>query len=155
MPCPGARVGMPSFFPVRVLFSVTVLVAGLLIIPFAVANAGAPPRANCDIHAGPCTIAIKSGAVTLAIDPKPVTAMQDLKFRVTLKDLTPEALPYIDLGMPGMKMGPNRVELKQERPGLYRGRGVIVRCQSGKRLWEANVIVPGAGQAAFRFDVVY
>ena len=57
--------------------------------------------------------------------------------------------------MPGMKMGPNRVELKNTGNGAYEGRGVIVRCPSGRRTWFAHVTIPGTGEVKFIFDVIY
>ena len=63
--------------------------------------------------------------------------------------------PYIDLGMPAMKMGPNRVVLARAQQGFFEGRGVIVRCQSGRRTWFANVLIPGSGEVKFVFDVIY
>ncbi len=89
------------------------------------------------------------------IDPKPVRAMEDLTFRVTLAGIQPEDLPYIDLGMPKMKMGPNRVRLKPGEGGGYTGNGIIVRCQSGRRTWFAKITIPGTGVAEFVFDVTY
>ena len=83
--------------------------------------------------------------------------MQDLAFKVTLDgQLPPDAkLPYIDLGMPGMNMGPNRVKLKFTGKATYEGRGVIVKCPSGRRTWRATITVPGFGHADFIFDVIY
>ena len=81
--------------------------------------------------------------------------MQDLVFKVSLSGNPPHQSPYIDLGMPTMKMGPNRVELKENGTGTYEGRGVIVRCKSGRRTWFANVTIPGTGEVKFIFDVIY
>ena len=110
---------------------------------------------NCQAHDGKCSLPLGKEIVTLEIMPRPVTAMQDSTFTVTLSGKTPEQAPYLDLGMPDMKMGPNRVQLKPSGNGVYKGKGVIVRCKSGRRTWFANVIVPGAGEAKFVFDVVY
>jgi hypothetical protein len=93
--------------------------------------------------------------VTLDITPRPVTAMQDSTFSVKISGNEPAQAPYLDLGMPAMKMGPNRVLLKPTGNGAYSGKGIIVRCKSGRRTWFANVVVPGAGEAQFVFDVVY
>jgi hypothetical protein len=57
--------------------------------------------------------------------------------------------------MPAMKMGLNRVHLKPKGEGGYHGKGVIVRCKSGRRTWYANVVFPNIGEAKFVFDVVY
>ena len=91
----------------------------------------------------------------LEISPKPVNAMSHLKFRIILTGNQPVAPPYIDLGMPGMKMGPNRVPLKSVGNGVHEGTGIIVRCPSGKKVWKAMVTVPNMGTAEFIFDVIY
>jgi hypothetical protein len=57
--------------------------------------------------------------------------------------------------MPGMKMGPNRIQLKSAGNDTYEGRGVIVKCPSGRRTWRATVTVPDFGQTDFVFDVIY
>ncbi len=59
----------------------------------------------------------------------------------------------VDLSMPGMYMGENRVMLKRSPDGTYSGKGVIPKCRSGRRLWKATVTVPGAGAAGFLFNV--
>jgi hypothetical protein len=112
---------------------------------------------NCDLHKGTCVQRLSETTVILDVTPKPVKAMQDLSFKVSLTGklpATPKA-PYIDLGMPGMQMGPNRVQLKFVGNDTYEGRGVIVRCPSGRRIWRATVVLPGMGQAHFIFDVIY
>lgn len=123
------------------------------------ARAGStPPRertVECAIHAGPCSIEFSGGRLALDISPRPVRAMRDLLFTVTLEGVEPEAPPVIDLGMPGMDMGPNRVELRPVQNGLYQGEGIIVRCPSGRRTWKATVTVPGTGKVGFVFDVIY
>ena len=113
------------------------------------------PEAECNIHQTSCVQTLNDYTVTLDIQPKPVTAMTDLTFMVTIAGKTSTGTPYIDLGMPGMKMGPNRVSLKSMGNGNYRGQGIIVRCPSGRRTWKASVTVPDAGTAEFVFDVVY
>jgi hypothetical protein len=112
---------------------------------------------NCDLHAGTCTQNLAGSTVTLTVAPRPVKAMQDLSFRVTLNGKLPPNTkpPYIDLGMPGMNMGPNRVQLKSAGNATYEGRGVIVRCPSGRRTWQATVTIPDVGQTDFIFDVIY
>lgn len=113
------------------------------------------PDINCDIQHQSCTQNLSALTVTLDITPRPVKAMADLVFRVRLDGPQPAKPPFIDLGMPGMKMGPNHVVLKAAGPGIYEGKGVIVRCPSGRTRWRATVTVPGAGSADFIFDVVY
>ena len=112
---------------------------------------------NCDLHKGSCSQTLSENTVTLEVTPRPVKAMQDLSFKISLTGNQPSGTkpPYIDLGMPGMKMGPNRVHLKPTGKDTYEGRGVIVKCPSGRRIWRATVIIPGVGQADFIFDVIY
>ena len=110
---------------------------------------------NCDAHKGICSQSIGNQTVSLAIEPRPVKAMQDLVFKVSISGKLPSKSPYIDLGMPAMKMGPNRVALKSTGQGNYEGKGVIVRCKSGRRTWFANVVVPEVGEVKFIFDVIY
>ena len=135
------------------IFTIALL---LLLTALPVSTVSAETTAiNCLAQDGPCTLPIGNDIVTLEITPRPVTAMQDSKFIVTLSGGPHEQNPYIDLGMPAMKMGPNRVQLEPAGNGVFKGRGVIVRCKSGRRTWFANVVVPGAGEAKFVFDVVY
>jgi hypothetical protein len=111
---------------------------------------------NCDIQKTACTQPLGKGTVTLDILPKPVKAMADLTFHLTLKDIVPPEIPFIDLGMPGMKMGPNRVQLKNTEDGKgYTGTGIIVRCPSGRTIWKALVTIPGAGSVEYVFNVIY
>ena len=37
----------------------------------------------------------------------------------------------------------------------YEGRGVIVRCPSGRRIWQATITLPDVGRINFIFDVIY
>lgn len=140
------------------MFRVVLLTAFLLEAPGRLAAGDKYQELiNCDLNKGACTQTLGGVEVTLEVTPKPVKAMQELSFKITLAGKLPPApkAPYIDLGMPGMKMGPNRVQLKSAANHTYEGRGVIVRCPSGRRIWQATVIIPGVGQADFIFDVVY
>jgi hypothetical protein len=119
------------------------------------ADPGSENQINCRIQEGPCTKRLMGMSVTLDILPRPVKAMKDLKFQVTLSGEKKIATPCIDLSMPGMNMGPNRVELIPVKANVYEGQGIIVRCPSGRRTWKATVTLPEVGQAEFVFDVLY
>ena len=141
-----------------ILFSAVILTAFLLAAPGRIAAGDKyQEMINCDLHQGACTQNLAGSTITLTVTPRPVKAMQDLLFQVTLTGKLPsnDKLPYIDLGMPGMNMGPNRVQLKPAGNAAYEGRGVIVRCPSGRRTWQATVTIPDAGQTEFIFDVIY
>ncbi len=110
---------------------------------------------NCDIQNQSCVQSISGGRVTFNIGPKPVKAMEDLLFEVRVKDLDLTGPPLIDLKMPGMRMGKNQVKTKMTDKDVYQGTGIIVRCPSGKTVWQAVVNLPGIGKLNFIFDVVY
>ena len=44
-----------------------------------------------------------------------------------------------------MFMGQNVIGLNHLRDGIYEGKGVIVRCPSGKKIWRASVAIHRAG----------
>ncbi len=110
---------------------------------------------NCKIQTSACSQKVADVEVILDIRPRPVKAMEELTFRVLVRSYEPTADPYIDLGMPGMDMGPNRVQMSATSKGLYLGTGIIVRCKSGRTVWQATVTIPGLGKAEYIFDVVY
>jgi len=129
--------------------------ASVSVVPVQAAETDHLSMVNCNIHESACTQELPNSKVTLDISPKPVKAMTDLLFRLTLTEKPSAEAPYIDLGMPGMKMGPNRVHLKHRGEGVYEGTGIIVRCPSGKRVWKAVANVPDQGAVEFVFDVIY
>lgn len=110
---------------------------------------------KCNFHRAACTANLPQTTVTLDIQPKPVKTMRTLTFVLNISGTLPASLPYIDLRMPGMDMGPNRVRMKGAGKGQYQGQGIVVRCPSGKRVWCAEVTLPGVGVAEFVFDVIY
>ncbi len=140
-------------------YVVCVLLLSSMILVVSAASASSKKKtdakANCDIQAGACVQALGEGSVTLEILPRPVKAMADLTFQVTVEGVSPDGNPGIDLDMPGMSMGPNHVTMEKISDSAYSGTGVVVRCPSGRTLWQADVTIPGIGTKAFRFDVVY
>ena len=108
-------------------------------------------RPDCAINEGSCVKDVNGLSVNLDISPKPVRAMQELSFDVRVERGGRPAGANsvdVDLSMPGMQMGENRVRLRQVRHGLFQGRGVIVRCPSGQTLWKASVIVTESRRVA-------
>lgn len=118
-------------------------------------ESGRANRTNCAIQDGPCARPLGDGRVRLDIGPRPVRAMVEHRFQVILEDLSPEGPPHIDLNMPDMDMGYNRVFLKPGKDARYTGTGIFPVCPSGIPTWSAEVVVPGAGTAEFIFDVRY
>jgi hypothetical protein len=126
-----------------------------LLIQSVSAAQAAGQQADCLIDTGPCSKSAGAQKVVFDISPKPVRAMKELTFTVRLDGGNIPPSLVLNLSMPGMYMGRNEVTLKKTRDGGYSGRGVIPRCPSGKKLWQAEIDIPGAGRVAYRFDVAY
>ena len=110
---------------------------------------------NCDIQNQACIQTFSNRKISLDITPKPVKAMTDLAFYVKISGKKLDYPPFIDLGMPGMKMGPNRVRLEPVGQNTFTGKGVIVKCPSGRTIWRATVTLPEEGGVDFIFNVIY
>ncbi|MDA8125117.1 MAG: FixH family protein [Deltaproteobacteria bacterium] len=119
---------------------------------------------DCDFEKSPCTRVLAEAGMTatLAITPQPVETMKDLSLRIVL---SAAAAPITDaevtlgFSMPGMTMAPNVVPLVHQGGGVYRGKGVLVKCRGGKR-WQADLRVRRASvlekppaRASFTFKV--
>ncbi len=136
------------------------LIICLLIMLFLYACSGKADKhktnksADCLISSGLCSKKLGNIELELDITPKPVLSMKELNFRVTLKkaDKIYKKL-ILDLNMPAMDMGLNRVTLNSESKNVYSGKGTIVKCKSGHTLWEATITIPGIGDSKFYFDV--
>jgi len=131
----------------------------LLLLIAGTAHAGEAVRPDCRIDEGSCRAAKGTLLVTFELLPRPVKVMRELAFAVTLQDKgtqVTDASVAVELTMPGMVMGKNTVILLSKGGGIYEGKGVIVRCPSGSRLWRANVNVRRGGKTAavpFLFEV--
>ena len=116
---------------------------------------------DCAIQEGPCRKTTGSGIeVVFDMTPRPVKAMQELEFVVTLrnegKPVTGASL-ILDLSMPGMFMGNNQPKFAEDQGGSYRGRGVIPRCSTGSKIWKAFIAIAHGGQiekVVFLFEVL-
>ncbi len=114
---------------------------------------------DCRLDGEPCvkTLAQDNIKVTFDITPKPVVFMQELTFKITLhQDNRPinDAKITMDLNMPGMFMGKNSPAIKHLKDGIYEGRGIIPRCPSGKKVWQANISIERKGMTA-RVDFTF
>jgi hypothetical protein len=134
---------------------ITFLLPIVLIIVFFSRDSPSEIKLNCNIHYSPCTQTISGTKISLEIFPRPVKSMEDLTFQVKIPGYSGSVLPVLDLDMPGMEMGINQVHFKVLRQGVFSGKGIIVRCPTGKKLWRASITVPKMGTANFVFNVVY
>ncbi len=85
-------------------------------------------KVECEINKGACIKKINSVEIIFDISPKPVKAMEELRFSVRIKGLETSKLTQhikIDLNMPGMHMGKNQVILKKISDNDYSGKGII------------------------------
>ncbi len=120
------------------------------------AATSSPTATHCDLDSGPCTQpspALAGAAVTLSIAPRPLRAMRDLELTVAIAPTSAaeDAEVSVSFSMPGMYMGDTRFPLAPAERGLFRGKGVLVRCPSGRRDWVADVVVR-RGAASPRAD---
>jgi len=131
-------------------------IVGIVILPASSAENGT----TCDIHKGSCIKETGDGMmVEFDVQPKPVSAMSELTFIV---NLTQGGLPLsdasvvLDLSMPGMFMGKNQPVMKHAKNGRYEGKGVIVKCASGRKIWRADITIGHGAKnaiASFVFEV--
>ena len=119
-----------------------VMAFGIMSIAVLTTAASPENRPACDIQQAPCVAhTVDNTRIELDILPRPIRAMTDLTFVVSLsKNGKPiaDALIQIDLTMPGMSMGKNQVRLKMVSNGRYEGQGIITRCMSGRKNWKAE-----------------
>jgi nitrogen fixation protein FixH len=114
---------------------------------------------DCSLDSGPCVRKDGAGVtVSLEISPRPVRTMEDIELTVQL--ITEgEGGPIgdrqvtVDLTMPGMYMGENRIILEPAGEGRFVGKGVIVRCPSGQKRWKAVVSAASIYPVEFTFLV--
>ena len=101
-------------------------------------------RTDCAVDTGPCEKTANNVSVLFSVSPKPVKVMRELTFTSSVKNRgvpVADASVIIDLTMPGMYMGRNVVRLLPQGNGVYEGKGVIIRCPSGGKIWQAVVTV--------------
>jgi nitrogen fixation protein FixH len=111
---------------------------------------------HCDAGARGCASDVGDLRIVLELDPRPPVPLRELAAAVRL---TRGGAPVdgaeaaVDLSMPGMFMGENRIALRSDGDGRYAGKGALLRCASGRRDWVAEVVarLPGGGEARARF----
>lgn len=119
----------------------------------------------CDAHTSGCEFEIwdsdsnKEKIIVkgvLNLNPKPVKAMENIEFQLILTEnqlMEPEIL--LDLSMPGMYMGDNKVKLKKISNNMYRGYGVFPECMSEHRRWNIKIIFEDKNQNKFSTDIKF
>jgi hypothetical protein len=111
---------------------------------------------HCDAGVRLCAADAGDARVVLDLAPHPPVPLKELDAAV---QLTRGGAPLagaevaVEISMPGMFMGENRILLRAVGPGRYAGKGALLRCTSGRRDWLAEVVVrvPGGGETRARF----
>jgi hypothetical protein len=111
---------------------------------------------HCDAGVRLCAADAGDVRVVLDLAPHPPVPLKKLDAAV---QLTRGGAPLagaevaVEISMPGMFMGENRIPLRVVGPGRHAGEGALLRCTSGRRDWLAEVVVrvPGGGERRARF----
>jgi hypothetical protein len=135
----------------RILFSNPGRSLAALLFAFTLAaSIGAQEAtANEDLSMGPVTKVLDGGIVAqLEILPRPIESMKPLSITIILtRDGKPleGAELTVDLGMPAMYMGKNSPTMAEVEPGRFEGKGLVTRCMSGDKHWQAEITVKEGG----------
>ncbi len=134
--------------PDRTTIKIIAAALGVLILYFFIYDdkvVESSGKTDCDIQNGACIKMLSEDIIAeFDISPKPVKSMTGHTFILRLKkgDVpVRDATVTLDLNMPGMYMGDNKTLLVHRQDGTYEGNGIIVRCPSGKKIWEAAISV--------------
>lgn len=129
-----------------------------------IGGSGVPPdsaaenSSTCNVQNGSCLEETSDGmTVEFDIQPKPVSSLSELAFIANLsRSGTPvsDASVVLDLSMPGMYMGKNQPSLKHAKNGRYEWKGIIARCPSGNRMWQAELTIT-QGSKTTKVDFVF
>lgn len=150
----GKRYKRAQVIPAAVVLSAILLFCGAQQI-----SASQTAQPDCRVNSGACVKTSGALSVVFDISPKPLKVMRELTFTVTVKDQgkpVTDASILINLSMPGMFMGKNIVRLAHRADGVYDGTGVIIRCPSGGKIWQASVAIERGGKktiANYVFEV--
>jgi hypothetical protein len=116
---------------------------------------------NCNPVLDLCTASDHSHSVVFRLDPS-TRYLKPFEIEVTIKGFNVTAVKTVsvDFNMVDMDMGINRFSLnqviQQETGIVYRGRGILPVCVTGRRDWQAVVEVDAgdtAYQAVFNFII--
>ena len=136
----------------RMTLCTVIIPLSLVIVAAAPAFSADETTSLCNIQHGSCIKQRDDGMmIEFDIQPKPVAAMTESTFVVTVtRNAVPimDASVHLDLSMPHMFMGKNQPVLNHIKGGRYEGKGVITRCASGRKTWQADVAVVSAGKTA-------
>ncbi|MCS7204654.1 MAG: hypothetical protein NZ853_03055 [Leptospiraceae bacterium] len=102
----------------------------------------------CDVHKEICHFTIQDEKKQtfiegkLNLSPKPVYTMKEIQFQLEFTKSNihqPEIL--LDLTMPAMYMGENKVIMKKVSDNLFEGKGIFPECTSDDRRWNIKILM--------------
>lgn len=111
---------------------------------------------DCDIQKAACIKKIRGSLVELQITPKPVKSMRKVTFAISLTHCVLKDVDelVLDLTMPGMCMGVNKVVLKKNHKCMFVGQGIIPTCLTPLKQWKAEVEIPTLGKVDYTFEII-
>lgn len=99
------------------------------------------PLSNCDLQAGPCSVALPGGGnLGFAIEPRPIPVLRPLRLEATLTGGEAKSME-VDFTGVDMKMGFNRPTLQAVAPGRFSGEATLPICTRNSMTWRATVLV--------------
>lgn len=114
------------------------------------------PVPDCDLHAGPCQVALPGGGrLRFEITPHSIPLLKPLQLQVTVDGPTPVRTVEVDFAGVGMFMGYNRPRLEPAGAGRFTGEAVLPVCSWARMPWEARVLLhrpDGLLVVPFRFE---
>jgi hypothetical protein len=138
-----------------IFFALATALLGVLVFQSGKIRASFFPEPRSAVSSQDNGVFIPNDRVGLSVNPQPIRAMKALHFQVDLQDGGKPQSVVVDLSMPDMYMGLNQVVMKESRPGVYEGVGIIPICPTGLTLWQASVIIDNQVAGDFFFDVQY
>lgn len=112
------------------------------------------PAPGCNLHRGPCTVAVGGGSLEVSLTPRPVPLIKPIRIQVRATGFRPARMDADFAGV-GMNMGFNRPQLQPQEDGSYLGETTLPVCVTGTMRWELTLLVAteaGHFLAPFRFD---
>ena len=111
---------------------------------------------HCDAGVKACAADAGDLREVLELAPHPPVPLKEMGALVQLTRAgaaVEGAEVAVELSMPGMYMGENRIVLRAGGHGQYAGKGALLRCMSGRRDWTAEVVarLPGGVETRTRF----
>ncbi|WP_228276502.1 hypothetical protein [Dechloromonas sp. H13] len=141
---------------IGILLIALVVVVGYKLSPLLLPKADltVQPDQACDLHRGPCQVALPGGGkLEVRMNPLPIPMVKPFQVEVRIDGLSVSRVE-VDFAGVDMNMGLNRPQLVASAPGLYAAEATLPVCITGRMDWQATVLVESGSQRIaipFRF----